>query len=154
LILRRPPGAPAVGPGYKALENRTWQPDGQLTKGEWLALHSGKAWDKDAMTYALQRGVPIELFEEPLVRVEMAIVGVVKYGGWVTSSVDRWFSGPIAWKIEDAVEIEPVPCRGKQGLWHVHHDLREVVRDRFARRRQEQRLGPAPAADTVKRGRP
>lgn len=32
---------------------------------------------------------------------------------------DAWWAGPVGWLLENAIPIEPVACRGAQGVWPV-----------------------------------
>lgn len=43
---------------------------------------------------------------------------------------DRWWIGPVGWLLDDVLAIEPVPCRGAQGLWTVPADVEALVRAR------------------------
>lgn len=42
----------------------------------------------------------------------------------------RWFQGPIGWLLHDVRTLaEPIPMRGRQGLWNVHPEVEaEVMR--------------------------
>ena len=51
----------------------------------------------------------------------------------VTSSTSRWFTGPIGWRLtERRPLVEPVWCKGAQGLWKVPKPLVQLVLDRQA----------------------
>ena len=60
-----------------------------------------------------------------------AIVGVARFDG-----IDRalraetwpWYVGPCGWRLTNVVAIEPVPCRGAQGLWTLPGDVLVAVR--------------------------
>jgi hypothetical protein len=50
---------------------------------------------------------------------------------------DPWhFPEQIGWKLAEIVAIEPVPCKGAQGLWPVRSPVLEAVRERFAAARK------------------
>lgn len=74
----------------------------------------------------------------PADMVAGAIVGVARLAGVaermgdVPSPQPRWWFGPLAWLLEDVVAIEPVVCRGKQGLWPLAPAVLEEVRRRYA----------------------
>ncbi len=52
------------------------------------------------------------------------ISGIVTVAGYVTTSDDPWWMGPIGWVVEDLVQIEPpLPCRGAQRLWRAPAEL-------------------------------
>lgn len=36
---------------------------------------------------------------------------------------DPWWVGPVGWYFRDLVAIEPVPCKGAQGLWSLPADV-------------------------------
>ena len=111
--------------GFKTIENRTWAPPPeQLQPGQWFAIHAGKTLDADCEDFAIGNGVPPAFFRDPANFVESAIVGVARYAGSVTESDDRWFVGPVGWRMDARVRIEPVPCRGRQKLWQVPDDCR------------------------------
>ena len=130
---------PAKPEPWKPIENRPWAPSPkQLKPGDWFAIHAGKKWDDDCAPFAIQEcGVPAAFFEASANRVESAIVGVVRYGGVVddearcTESQRPWFFGPVGWIITEAVAIDPVPCRGMQGLWRVSEGDAHRVREGF-----------------------
>ena len=125
---------------WKPLENRTWAPPpAQLQLGDWFAIHAGKTWDDACVPFAIETGVPAAFFEDPAHVVASAIVGVVRYGGTVTESPSPWFFGPIGWTIPEAVAIDPVPCRGMQGLWRVSEGVAEEVRRAFKAAREAER---------------
>jgi hypothetical protein len=44
---------------------------------------------------------------------------VAIHDGNTEDSDSDWFMGSIGWKFSDVVPIEPVYCRGQQGLWNV-----------------------------------
>lgn len=74
------------------------------------------------------------------------IMAIAQYGGIVSPDMDEsddpWFEGPLAWRLDDLVELpEPIPCRGAQGLWLVPDELLPRVRDGF--RADRQRRVPA-----------
>lgn len=129
----------------KRIENRTWEPyPKQLKVGDWLAIHGGVAprngapWD-EAMSdlHSLQvRGLAlnaIRLGETIL----PGIVAVCRFGGVVTESEDPWFSGPFGWLLEEAtVLLEPVACKGAQGLWEIPEGAMPVVRRRWKAARE------------------
>lgn len=123
----------ASGQG-KAIENRSWKPPAGMI-GQYIAIHAGKTLD-DAIDdqWLTGRGVDATL---PAETVHSAIVGVARLVGFAESEEGvpmvqrRWWFGPVAWLLADIVPIEPVPCRGKQGLWPLDEELLRLVRRRY-----------------------
>lgn len=125
------PWTTLIARGVKKIENRSWAPlPSMLKPGDWFAIHAGKTYDDTVIAFARTRGVPIEFFDRP--GPVSAIECLVRFGGAVTHSEDKWFFGPYGWVLTEAVMIEPVPCRGFQKLWGVPDELLETVRVRFA----------------------
>lgn len=136
------PWAWAVAHAGKAIENRTWPPPKWLV-GQRLAIHAGMKWDEDAVAFIEDvsgRAPPAE-------RTHGAIVAIAKVAGVLEDcDVDRggarrsanleWFAGPCGWLLEDVVAIEPLPCKGAQGLWPVPDELLPVLRARYAAARR------------------
>jgi hypothetical protein len=118
--------------------------------GQRIALHAGKGWDERAEQY-LPPGMGTEW--EPWLIKEEGIVGTAFVAGWVHvdetgipcgawwEGADKanlavyreavsspFFFGPYGWILEDVRElVRAVPCRGKQGLWHIPEELLPAV---------------------------
>jgi hypothetical protein len=66
-----------------------------------------------------------------------AIVGVAVVDRVVRNRVDlpaeqhAWWAGPVGWVLRDVVAIEPVPCKGAQGLWGLPENVLALVRERY-----------------------
>ena len=59
-----------------------------------------------------------------------AVVAVVRLAGVVTESEDPWYAGRYGWLLADRQRlVEPVPCRGRQGLWTLPADVEAQVRE-------------------------
>jgi hypothetical protein len=145
----------AVVAGVKTLENRTWAPPGWAIHQP-LAIHAGKRYDREAADSIDEIFGLIPAHESDRVRAG-AVVGVVQLVGWIhegpTACVTEhpgishedavaltesdWFYGPYAWVFENAVEIEPVPCRGAQGLWTLEPRVEQIVRARWAAKKAQ-----------------
>lgn len=124
------PWAAAIVHGPKRYENRSWYAPRTFQPGNYIALHAGKTVDKDPMTdYFIYDRMGIDIHQD-LVDVLGAIVGVAKFeGSFAAEEVDDpWASGPVCWKFSEVVAIDPVPCRGQQGLWSLPSDILSVVR--------------------------
>jgi hypothetical protein len=136
----------AIAEKHKPVENRGWKPPTTLVTRH-LAIHAGKTFDEEAAeAIAFHFGIDVPPESE---HVAGAIVAVVRLAaiimrtgpgerdfevlhGTLPSPFDaRWFSGEYGWCFDDVTEIEPVACRGMQGLWPVPADVVEVVRARW-----------------------
>jgi hypothetical protein len=138
----------AIANGYKRVENRDWAPPEWLL-GQRMAIHAGKKYDKASeveICKLLGRdSLPAEA------RVESAIVAVVTVAG--VCNLDRqhladfpgwkdqtaWSFGPYVWLLKDVVAIEPVPCRGAQGLWNLPTMINDIVVRRVHTETEESR---------------
>lgn len=81
-----------------------------------------------------------------------AIVGVARLAGVETEKAPRdpwcfdpnsdpWFFGPVGWRLDKVVAIDPVPCAGAQGLWTMPPDVLVEVRERWGRATGVRRAG-------------
>lgn len=122
VTLMRPWGY-AIAHLGKDIENRTW--NCYLQPGEELAIHSGKKWDDAALPYIWKNAGIIDLPLEA--QLGGVIIAIARFDGNCTRSNSPWFMGPIGWKLSNVQVIEPVDCRGAQGLWTVPADVAEVV---------------------------
>jgi hypothetical protein len=111
----------------KRIENRTW--NCYLNPGEYLAIHNGVKWDSDGEVFVRSLN-PSELISNPTKDNDppMAIIAIAHFLGNVTSSTSPWFKGPIGWKLENVVAIDPVYCPGQQGLWEIPKDVLVKIR--------------------------
>lgn len=63
-----------------------------------------------------------------------AVVGVARLVAVETEAPaagDPWWYGPLGWRLGDVTPIEPVSCRGAQGLWTMPDDVYAAVRARW-----------------------
>ena len=120
-----------IAKGIKRIENRTWLPGPRLLPGEWFAIHAGQSYDTDCQPMATRLGVSLDTFFGELSATPSAIVAVARYGGVVTASKDPWFFGPYGWVLDQVVEVQPVRCRGAQGLWRVPQIVADEVREGY-----------------------
>lgn len=44
---------------------------------------------------------------------------------------DPWFVGPVGWVLEDVVKIDPIPCKGAQGIWTIEEHILGELRFRY-----------------------
>lgn len=125
------PWAGLIAAGVKPIENRDWPPPKSLV-GEYLAIHAGKKWDGDGATWAWALMDRLGL-HVPAARANAeGIVAVARVTGAVTTSDSPWFVGDYGWTLAEVVAIDPVPCKGMQGLWTVPPDVLATVRARYA----------------------
>lgn len=115
--------------GFKKVENRTWE---TKYRGP-LAIHAGLTYGwalGEDETLRVIEGTPLP---PPADLVYGGIIGLVDLVDCVPfekiGMYDRLFaSGPWCWKLENPRAIEPIPFRGKLGLWNVPPEIiREIV---------------------------
>lgn len=98
----------------KRIENRTWRPPERVL-GERVYLHSSKSFDHAGAEFCRQQGV-----ELPDKYHFGCIEGSAVVSGFVETSNDPWFQGPVGWKLEDVRLLKiPLPHRGQLGVWKV-----------------------------------
>jgi hypothetical protein len=133
-----------VGVLGKDVENRAWAPSpGQLKPGEWFAIHGGK-WptsEDDLLDLQSLAGDLARANVGKLPGGDATLLDVMKFSGiaivcqfrgTVTRSDSPWFEGPIGWLLSSVVVLpEPVPIKGKQGLWELPDDVLAEVRRRY-----------------------
>lgn len=127
----------------KRVENRSWKPPASLI-GQRIAIHAGKTWDDDG--YEMLEPIWVELGIKPdldLVR-QTGLIGTALLSGvaqevglsaialtagrWPSAghseTVQEWWAGPYGWLLDDVRPLpEPIPCKGRQGLWDVPAEL-------------------------------
>jgi hypothetical protein len=133
------PWAAAVSHFGKDVENRSWKCP--LPRGSFLAIHSGSKWDEGGVDfirrycadeYALQ--VYGSLLCHELEHFKGAIVAVAEFGGNIESSDSVWWNDrEIGWKLSNIVPIDPVWCKGQQGLWDLAPDTLIQVRAAYSK---------------------
>jgi hypothetical protein len=125
------PWATAIALGPKRVENRSWPPP-RAAVGQLMAIHAGKRWDGQAGLDAFAKRVyqpgAERLRAMPSDEYPMgAVIAVARLARVVTASDDPWFFGPYGWMLTEVQAIEPVPCRGAQGLWQLPPDVETQV---------------------------
>lgn len=132
----------------KRVENRKW-PAPRSLYGCWLALHAGKRFDAEAAE-DMRNGdftdagaaVPIRSDDHPhSVIVALArLAGCRKKESIFRKRGEEWHFGPYCWELDEIrVFVEPVPCKGAQGLWRLPADVFTAVCAQ-AQAPQQQRL--------------
>ena len=104
----RQPWASLIICGEKDVENRTWT---TRYRGP-LAVHAGYRADHDLQPW--QQDIVERLNTLP----RGAIIGIVDLRDIVSDSSSRWAeTGHYHWVLTNQRPIEPVPMRGRLGLW-------------------------------------
>jgi hypothetical protein len=111
------PWAWAIMEGHKRVENRTWRPPADAI-GTRIAIHAGKRINPYAWRSVMLRCKAAQAIAQLPYGM---ILGTVVLAGVVTESGDcPWFVGPFGWLLDDPVRYaEPVPARGRLGLWRA-----------------------------------
>lgn len=119
----------------KLVENRSWSPPDALV-GHYLAIHAGRQYEEIPDDFYRERGIDVR----PPVKEALtygAIIGVCIIQSYYDDAAPiapqqrPWFFGPYGWVLSRPVPIEPVPCRGFQGLWRLPGDVLAEVRRRY-----------------------
>jgi hypothetical protein len=131
LTLHRPWGNAITDYG-KDIENRAWSCP--LACGDYLAIHNGAKWDNAASDFIREiTGIDeAKLNSEEI--MSGAIIAVVEFAGNskdLDPSFNPWFTGPIGWRLRNVVKIDPVRCKGQQGLWNLPDDVLAKVRNNY-----------------------
>ncbi len=120
----RQPWATAIRDLGKHIENRTWAPP-EAALGQVIAIHAGHSFDEAGADWIAARlGIMLTSKAVPL----GAIIALARLQRVVEESDDLWFAGPYGWEFADVLPFEPLPCRGKLGLWTVPTELRQRIR--------------------------
>lgn len=104
----RQPWASLIICGAKDVENRTWT---TRYRGP-LAVHAGHRFDQDLQVWQRRIAATVDCFPRG------AVIGVVDLIDVVRDSRSRW-AEPTSyhWVLANPRAIEPVPVRGRLGLW-------------------------------------
>jgi ASCH domain len=114
----RQPYASAVIWGGKSIENRSRATSFRGPLLVHAGLRTDPAWEKSPMADRLAR------LDPDLVAVRGAIIGEVELTGCIRDSDSPWaIPGMWHWLLEDAVPIDPIPLRGRLGLWWIGRGL-------------------------------
>lgn len=152
----RQPYAGAVAHLGKDIENRSWAPPKDVI-GTRIAIHAGGARCNDRSLVHHRDTIRVRAhdarrldFDEPRLAV-VAVATVVgathyryggNYGGRLTLREleylrinARGWALPDCWNwlLRDVIALpEPVPCKGRQKVWHLPEDVRVEVRDQLS----------------------
>lgn len=145
------PYCQAIVTGAKPVENRSWMPPEWLV-GHEFAIHAGLQYD-DRLEYPggwkppatdvglvglvrllgaarrtgprrVEKLLPIDAGEEERVSIS-ARLDAIEDDPWATH-------GSAWWLLDEAVQVEAIPCRGRQGLWVVPSAEADELRARVA----------------------
>lgn len=135
----------------KRVENRSWLPPERIL-GERIAIHAGKRWDDfgadyiDEALFKVGRMKAHGEIPDRWSRIEAeGIIGTamvcgvisggrglvsgrypapVRKGSEFDANIYNWFIGPFGWLLDEVVTLsEPIPCKGRQGLWDVPPEI-------------------------------
>ena len=105
--------------GRKDIENRVWRP--RLATPFRLNIHAGKTFDDHAYQSLLTRGQCADRMG--------ALIGIVTVVAIHDGDACRGACSPWAdwaarwhWELSNAHAIDPIPMRGRLGLWEVAAD--------------------------------
>jgi len=125
----RQPWAFSIIHGGKDIENRSWS---TRYRGE-LAVHAAKGLTEDEID-AWKLFIDFhDLRGDWLTGKTIGdlyrggIIGVVDLLDCVERSSSRWFSGDYGFVLANPRPIEPVPCKGRLGLFDLPADVAAIV---------------------------
>lgn len=115
------PWAWAIVHGPKRIENRTWPTNYRGT----ILIHAGKSRGRLATALPFLRSLgldpPEDLTYAAIVGlaelVDVRPVELVDQCAASQRTHGNFAEGPLCWLLEDVRALEPIPCRGKLGLW-------------------------------------
>lgn len=130
------PWAWAICYAGKRVENRLWAPYKALI-GQRIAIHGGKVPETSELkvcrsaaeriaakflTDEQRAGLTLKDLIIPGIVCVATVAGLMKRG-----ESDPWFENiGYGWKLTDVIVLdEPIPARGKQGLWTVPEEIAE-----------------------------
>lgn len=127
-ITLQQPWAWCIAHAGKRIENRTWRP--WCDNGTYLAIHAGKTIDRESVEDLRSHGIEVPPQFETSVAVAQ-LEGCAQSDTGVPEDQLEWWSGPFAWLLCNVVLIDPLPCRGMQGLWTIPPPVLADLRDRW-----------------------
>lgn len=134
------PWAWALFRAGKRIENRDWR---SKFRG-WISIQVSMHWElnevrelveavKKAASLSGKPGLEVDLHE--LYEQRGHIIGMIRIDDWKPAFEynNPWaFSEGFGAHVAEAVEIEPVSCRGMPGLFYLPLDVENSVREKFA----------------------
>lgn len=120
------PWAWAILHAGKGVENRTWSASCQAKLPTRLAIHAGKTEDVEGRLYLESRGIAVPANLPKRCLVGEVTVTACQYTESPDDAADRfgpWAFGPWCWLLTDAQAYdEPIPCKGRLGIFEVTPD--------------------------------
>lgn len=114
----------SVDPDKKDIENRTRR----LNYRGRLYIHAGMRWYDGGAPEEIEQIIAQNREKWNTVDDTRGhIIGFVDVVDCVTQSDSPWFSGPIGLVLKNATAIEPIPAKGKQGLWHHPLEIKHAA---------------------------
>lgn len=119
-------------------ENRSWRlPQSMI--GQWVAIHAGVRpvhaqpgsvrWGELCAFHESIKAIGVHGHASLADSIRGHIVQIVRFGEPTQSSRSKWASdGAWFWPIVNRITIEPVPCKGAQGLWDVPAEVMDRLR--------------------------
>lgn len=122
------PWATCIRERWKPCENRTWLPWKQLI-GHYIAVHAGATVDQEAIIELEYAG----LVPSGLIYQRSAIICVARYCGPMPKNIPSpWKAdGQKHWWLKDVIKLEPIPCKGAQGLWEVPTNIVYAIHEQL-----------------------
>lgn len=119
----RQPWATAVRDFGKRVENRSWKPPAHVM-GQYIAIHAGLTFDEAGADWlAARTGRMTTSGNVP----RGAVIALARVADVVSEKDDLWFSGPKGWCFDEVIPVEPVSCSGRQSLWAVPEEVRQLI---------------------------
>lgn len=123
------PWAWAIACGGKDVENRTWNTRHQGP----LAIHAAARWDREeaaARVYELTGAYVMKTVESAIVAVVDLVDVCTVHSSAGDCECGPWaIPGQFHWRLANVRPLaEPVPCKGRLGLWNLPADVDSAVR--------------------------
>jgi len=105
--------------GHKDIENRDWKP--RLATPFRLNIHAGKVFDSHAYQSLLTRE---QCADRMGALIGICTVVAIHDGDVCRGACSSWadWSARWHWELSNAHAIDPIPMRGRLGLWEVPED--------------------------------
>lgn len=134
LTLHRP-WAELILVAGKDVENRTWSTD---YRGP-LLIHAGQRWDHAGLEFASLIPTGPEAMADDWISEnpddhDLGIIGIVELVDVVRDYPSLWSArGQYQWvRTEPRMFLEPIPCRGQQGLWYPPDEVQALAARRLS----------------------
>lgn len=129
LTLHRP-WSFAVAHLGKDVENRGWRTN---HRGQ-IAIHGGKRWDYDAaaLIFGISGNYPVQTAQGVVAVANLTEVHGAEECGFGLSCSYWALAHGWHWILADVIPLpEPVPCKGRQGLWTLPDEVERKVREQL-----------------------